>query len=876
MCLTLILLSPLVAIGQDAIAPPPPLGAPLPLGAPPSVAPTGVPLAVPGPFTGLAGLGAPRSIKILPRSSVRLQSPSFPSPDGREQITIIDSGVRILIEYARPEETIDIATDRLVIWTPSPSVFGDGVSMASLPVEFYMEGNIVFRQGERFIHAQSMYYNVQQQRGVVLQAELFTPVPNVIQGVARLKADVLQQVDRYRYTASGAALTTSRLGVPRYWIQSDEMSFEDIPYDQVDPTSGQLVADPTSGQLLQGHRYLATSRGNSVFVGGVPIFSWPSIRTDLTKPSFYLNNINVGNDRVFGTQISTDWDLKQLLGLGGVSNWDWSGSLDYLSERGVGFGSQLEYHTDRVLQLPGPTDGFFDAWGINDNGLDFLGRTRRDLIPEKDFRGRVFWQHRQRFLNGIQFTGELGYISDRNFLEQFYELEWDQWKDQTTGLELKQLVGNGSWSVVVDGQVNDFFTQTEWLPRADHFLLGRSLLGDRLTWYEHSQVGYGILNAATAPMDATDLATFNPLPWEADREGIRAVTRQELDVPFELGALKVVPYLLGELAHWGDDLNGNDLSRAYGQAGVRASLPMWSVDRSIQNTLLNLNGLAHKVVFDVDFFWADASQNFDQLPLYDPLDDDSIEAFRRRIADSTFGGALNVADPIPLRFDERYYALRTGMQSWVTAPSAEIADDLMVLKFGARQRWQTKRGAYGRERIVDVVTLDMGASLFPNANENNFGEDIGLINYDLRWHVGDRLTLASDGLADTFSDGLRMFTFGGYVSRPERGSAYVGFRTIEGPISSNVLLSSYHYRLGPKWILTVGNAYDFSKTGDIGHTLEVTRVGESFLVSMGLNVDQGRNNVGFIFAIEPRFLTSSRRGQLGGVQLAPASARGLE
>ena len=44
---------------------------------------------------------------------------------------------------------------------------------------------------------------------------------------------------------------------------------------------------------------------------------------------------------------------------------------------------------------------------------------------------------------------------------------------------------------------------------------------------------------------------FNYLPWEVgDRQGGRFATRQELDWPFQLGPVKVVPYALGEAAHW--------------------------------------------------------------------------------------------------------------------------------------------------------------------------------------------------------------------------------------------------------------------------------------------------------------------------------------
>ena len=43
---------------------------------------------------------------------------------------------------------------------------------------------------------------------------------------------------------------------------------------------------------------------------------------------------------------------------------------------------------------------------------------------------------------------------------------------------------------------------------------------------------------------------------------------------FDINDPIVTAYALGELAHWGEDLSGSDLQRAYAQVGLRASMPM--------------------------------------------------------------------------------------------------------------------------------------------------------------------------------------------------------------------------------------------------------------------------------------------------------------
>ena len=48
--------------------------------------------------------------------------------------------------------------------------------------------------------------------------------------------------------------------------------------------------------------------------------------------------------------------------------------------------------------------------------------------------------------------------------------------------------------------------------------------------------------------------------WEPQNvAGGRFVTRNEIDLPLELGPVKVVPYLLGEIGYWGQDINGTGL-----------------------------------------------------------------------------------------------------------------------------------------------------------------------------------------------------------------------------------------------------------------------------------------------------------------------------
>jgi lipopolysaccharide export system protein LptA len=823
-----------------------------------------------------------RRIRVFPRGDVPVQAQWFPDPQSQDWIAVVDSGVNLIVEGLDEYGAIDVSTDRLVIWTKNeeePDLTGRRGQDRRRPLEIYMEGNIVFRQGERVIHADRMYYNVAQESGVVLGAEVLSPVRSY-EGLVRLRAELLQQSGRDRFFARGAFITSSRMGRPGYRIQSAEVYYEDVQRPAFDPWTGLPLLDPETGQPIVEHDRLATSRNNTLFLGPVPILWWPTLATNLEEPTFYLRRIRLKNDRVFGMQVLTDWNAYQIFGIRQPpAGTEWDFSIDYMSDRGLGHGTSFAYGREGFLGIPGPAFGLVDYWGIKDDGLDDLGLGRRALEPERTYRGRLLWKHRQLLSPEYQLTAEAGWLSDRNFLQNFFWSEWDTLKDQTTNIELKHLRDNRTWDLTAGVRVNDFFTQTEWLPRFDHHWLGQDLFGETLTWFGHTSLAYARFQRLDPPANPAD-QPFSFLPWEASsRRGERLITRHELDWPFQVGPVKVVPYALGELAHWGEDLTGNDLQRAYYQVGLRASLPMWRANPHAESQLWNVHGLAHKVVFNAEFAFAEASKNLDRLPLYDPLDDDSIEAARRRFLTDTFGSP-SVVPPIVAavdpRFDERFYAVRTGMAGWVTAPSLEIAEDLMAFRFGAHQRWQTKRGTPGRRRIIDWVVLDTNITLYPDADRDNFGTAAGLLDYNFRWHPGDRLTLVSEGVFDFFHDGQKIVTVGGFLSRPPRGNFYLGMRILEGPISNQVLSLSYNYWMTPKWVSTFGMSVDLGRDGNIGQNYGITRIGESLLVSAGVNVDAARNNVGAALLVEPRFLPKGRLRSTGGVQIPVAGAYGLE
>ncbi len=820
-----------------------------------------------------------RRLRAFPRSSTPLNAQWFPSPSGTEWIGVITSGVNLVIDGVDPAGPLDISADRVVIWTQAqaqPDLQGNSAQSADTPLELYMEGNVVFRQGQRVVEAMSMYYDVPRSAGQITGAMMLTPAENYA-GLVRLRADVIQQIDRSRFIASNAGLTSSRMGDPTWEFRSREIQFTDEQVPLAGPF-GQTAVDPETGEPAVEHQQFITSRGNTIRMLGVPVLWWPTFATTAKKPTFYINNLQLKNDRIFGTQVLTSWDAFQVLGIrrqpDGV---DWDFDVDYLALRGPAAGTSLLYNRPQFL-IGTPANGVLDGWFINDGGIDNVGLYRRDLDFPNSFRGRTFWRHRQQLGGDWQLRGTAGWISDYNFLEQYYESEWEEGYEQRTWLDFRRPIDNRELRLLTSVRVDPFFTQTEWWPRLDHYILGQPLLNDAVTWYSHSGAAYARQQLPQAPAANQGGQFFTLLPYEANVLGERFTTRQELDLPFQAGVVKVVPYALGELGHWGQSLSPTDpntpggaINRAYGQVGIRSSVPFWTADNDVESQLWNVHGLAHKVVFDLDFSYAQSTQPINRFPLWDQIDDDAINQYRRNIPYWDFGapfgsGAISPLQPPFIfgpdnKYDPRTYAIRRGLGDWVTGPT-ELVDDLTAFRLGLRQRWQTKRGPIGNRRIIDWITFDIDGEVFPTTSQN-FGQAMGLWQYDFKWHVGDRTVLLSTADIDFFNRGQQLYTVGAMLNRTSRGSLYLGYNSFAGPIDASVLVGSYTYRMSPKWASSFGGAIDLTGR-NIGQQFQLVRIGESFLMTFGFNIDYSRQNVGVTFNLLPRFLSQTQFATRGG------------
>lgn len=777
-----------------------------------------------------------------------------------EQIATINGGIQILIDGLSIADTplngdtIDLSADKVVIWT---EVIGEGFQTemfqsSDSQLQFYLEGNIIIRQGNQTIRAERAFYDVRAEKALILNAELRSYVPSLRSDI-RVRAARIRQLSPNYFHAQNAWSSTSQYGKPGYRFQASDIYLENRPNSSW--TGPQpMTFDPQTGQPVANETLWVTSMNNTLIVEDIPLFYSPIVSGPAEDPQIPIRSISLGQDNIFGFQAEVTWDVQQIFGLQLPDAFDWDIRTDYFTDRGPRLGTDFGYQGYGLFGADPSARGNFNIDFMHDDGVDNLGLDRRNVPLENSLRGLAHLQHEQILPGEVLLRGELGYIPDRNYLEQYYEKEFDTLKDYETLIYLQQNIDNWSWSLLTRPELNDFEASTEWLPKADLYALSEPLFNSLLTYSSHSSVGYGMIQPGVpSPFPAQDI--WSPLPYLAPVDGLVAMTRQQLDAPFNIGPVNFVPFVMGEAAYWGEDLTGNDLDRLVGQAGARAHMMMWKMYPYVQSDIFNLRGLMHKVDFDAEYTYTDSTQDFNNIPQYNEFEENSQERFRRRLLTNTFGGALPMIPGYGVSpYDPRFYLIRSGAGSSVTSPYHELIEDQQALRFSVRQRLQTKMGPPERTRIEDWMILEAGAAYFPRSDRDNFGEDFGLIYGNYEWQIGARTKVLASALYDTFDQGQETWSVGLLSQRSLRGSAYLGFRQVAGgPLESQILTASYSYVMSPKWISTFGTAYDIAENQNRGQSLTVTRVGEYALLHFGTSFDASKGNASFTISLEPKF-----------------------
>jgi hypothetical protein len=800
------------------------------------------------------------------------------------------------------------------------------------------------RGDQQTIQASRVYYDFLTDRSLNLDAEVDLFAPGFIVPF-KVKAE---RIDQYRpmipladgrfafgqpeIRAEKSTMTGSRFPNPDYLITNQSIDLTRRVTGFVDPKTGKEIDDPNDPGGEPELTWNFDARQNFFWLGSLPVFYWPRISGDIEDIEPPLRQIAFQSNNYFGQQILTDFNGFRLIGAK-RPNWIdiWNVDVDYLSARSKDFpalGTELGWFgkdllrdlTDPYHQLRNPGEnltkdyyGYLDIWGLKDLGIDNLGSgpaivtngppgagkagyQRSKVPPFQDMRGRFNIRHMQRFIpyddedhpyEDFRLQLESSYVSDRHFIEEYYKRLNDTGLDQSNLAYLLYQKNNVAASIITEANLQNFYTDTQWLPKLDYYRLNDSIFNHWFNYSTHSGLDYANTH--------TDIMVNNPnlfafIPYDpisntssAFSAG-RFYTNHELDMPLNLwNMIRITPYLQGQAVGWTDQLGGGPngrapdgaLGRVWGAAGAHAEISAWKIYPWVDSELWNVHGLNNKVSFYADGRAAYSNVNLNQIAVQDDLDDNTYEFVRRYFAITNYTGGI-----LPAPYDPRFLIMRRAI-SPITG-TTDVQGTINTVQLGVHQRLQTKRGPQGRRRIVDYMTLDASTTFFPTPSRDNFGKPFGQTMYNWQWFIGDRTSIVSSGWFEFFNlvgskpltnynvrgndpFGLNTITSGVSINRPPRGSLFLGYTVIDtGTLKTSAVNTSISYWMSPKWYGTYSTSYDFGNGILLASMFSFTRIGADYLTSLGLTVDPQRGSYSFGLQLIPRISPNMRLGGASG------------
>jgi hypothetical protein len=829
---------------------------------------------------------------------------------GNEVITVYQ-GPYLIYDALDGKPPLVFHAQRAVTFSPVQKNTETAAGAKKTPAQYvtgvYLEGDVSITAGGESkmvgtenIHADRIYYDFTAQRAVMLDATVYTmdekrAVP------LYMRASQIRMLARGEYAAKNASFSTSEFYTPHYSIGASNLYLQDITPRVENPAGAGQEFDPNRPGAAAGQKEYAFKAANATLdFQGIPIFYWPYLSGDTANNDIPLRKLKVSNSQTYGLSLETQWDLFALAGQKRPQNVKAALNVDEFTKRGPAGGVDADWKNDDSF-------GNFRSYGLEDRGVDRLGANRTDVPVEDNQRGRILARHQQDLGNGWSMNLEGSYISDPNFLQQFFNGEYETDKEQETSLYVKHQGDTDAISLLgkftlydftsVADQVDDQYT-TEKKPEAKYWRIGDSFL-DLFTYYSESGIANlhtSITNFTPAQLALTQsssLPTFlgppavvlaaqntvqsgqklSPAASETLRtyylqhgflnnDVARADSRHELDMPLEVGDLKLTPYVTGRVTAWDDGFastehidttnfheNDGNTTRLWGSGGVRSSMEFWKVYSDIDSTFWDVHQIRHVIEPQFNVFATGATQSRNDLQ---PFDRD-VEGISR-------------------------------------ASGTSLALD---------QKWQTKRGGPGHWRNVDWLTLNVqwnnfwdkeraGSFYYPTIPQRGFyfasRPELSLVQNSLAmdgaWRVGEHVRLLAEANYDTTDNRLSQGAAGIAIDQTSSLSYFIGNRYVEIPAfgfrsssasgaagrtsipgyTSDEWTVAMDYQLTRKYELVASESYDFALGENILSSFTIVRKLPRFVTSITVTYDANQADTIVSFSAYPEGLPELNLG----------------
>ncbi len=467
---------------------------------------------------------------------------------------------------------------------------------------FYAEDNVLYWREDEFLQAEKIYMNLWLNTGVARNVTYRTYNPEREVPVI-VRANRFLQEGEGTYRATGVEFTTCDYANPHYSVGADTL---------------RIIRTP-DGETAVSATHLTPQ------IQGVPFGYWPFLYAESDFDLGPLKRVEYGDNDRFGSYVETLWgfdfsSVKRdengdvIRDKNGEKVYDYDLGLDvrldYRKRRGLAIGPEIDYQFERNHE------GFLYTYFMNDiKGPNPDNDFDRQFLPqEKDHRGRAWWFHRYDLygtsgdLEQLRLDTEVNLISDRNFMEEFFEEEFKTGKDRETYTYLRYVDDNTYGSFLTRYRLNSFQTQTEYLPELRYSVHGEEVPAVPLVY--SSDTSFGNLRRRR-----------NRFSSQPDVRSGRLDTYQQLAYPFSIGFVQARGFTGGRLTQYEEDpMQDDDLSRYVLSGGMELFDDLHRTF-AVRSDSLGLDGLRHIFSWNLRYSNNFASNHApNRVPFFDQRD----------------------------------------------------------------------------------------------------------------------------------------------------------------------------------------------------------------------------------------------------------------
>ncbi|MHC4841308.1 MAG: LPS-assembly protein LptD [Planctomycetota bacterium] len=382
--------------------------------------------------------------------------------------------------------------------------------------------------------------------------------------------------------------------------------------------------------------------------------------------------------------------------------------LDWFSQRGFGYGLNADY---------GGLDAFNRMARVNlrslyirDRGDDRSRARELGWFPlEKDDRGRVRLTYAQSFGSGWQLDARAYYLSDRNFQREFYEGDYDLNDPTVSYIHLTRRWGNMNAFMRAQPSINWWEANTEFYGLG--YVVDREPVGDfGLLMSTDTQVGLHYFRPEKG-------SSVEPLST------LRADTRVWFNLPFELGPFALDPYA-GARMTMANSFLQIDEATGRPDLGADGKFP------GLRSTDKRKGGLLYRALpfvgLNLQTFFTGVFPDI-KIP---GLDIDGIR---------------HVVAPF-VRYENTYYNSLDEVRERAFLPldGVDNLDEFHEIRFGVRNRVQTRQGFGKDRRTVDYFELNAELPMYPHRKRDNGGDLLGDLEVTSTWRPAPGFALAGE------------------------------------------------------------------------------------------------------------------------------------